>query len=282
MIAPLDNLLNFTNDLFQKKELKPLFGQIASTAQYLWERGWAERNAGNFTVNLTGYFGKKELERLTSHPFYPFSGGFPDLAGNLFMVSGTGTRMRDLAKNPMEHVCFLYMAEGGNVMHLISGHPEGTPVLPTSEITTHLAIQQQLIKQRSANRVVLHAHVTEMIALTHLSPFQSEEAVNNLLQGMHPEISLFLPDGVGFIPYTLSGTDRMAVETLKGLVNHQAIIWEKHGCISIGQSPDDAFDILDIMAKAARIFFLSASSGHLPQGLRQDQINEIRTHLPGK
>jgi rhamnulose-1-phosphate aldolase len=282
MIAPLDNLLNFTNDLFQKKELKPLYNQIASTAQYLWERGWAERNAGNFTVNLTGFFTTKELERLTSHPFFPFPGEFPDLAGNLFLVSGTGTRMRDTAKNPMDHVCFLYLAERGSVFHIISGRPDGTPVLPTSEITTHLAIQQQLVKQRSASKVVLHAHVTELIALTQLSQFQSEEAVNQLLQGMHPEISLFLPDGVGFIPYTLSGTDRMAVETLKGLVNHQAIIWEKHGCISVSHSPDDAFDILDIIAKAARIFFLSVSSGYLPQGLRQEQINEIRTFFPGK
>lgn len=278
MIGTLENLLNFTNDLFQKKELKPIFAQIASTAQYLWERGWAERNAGNFTVNITGFFTPKELERLTSYPFFPYPGGFPELSGNLFIVSGSGTRMRDIAKNPLEHICFIYIAEPGDVFHIISGRADGTPVNPTSELTTHLAIQEQLLKQQTGDRVVLHAHVTELIALTQIASFQSEEALNHLIQGMHPEISLYIPDGVGFIPYTLAGTDRMALETLKGLMNHKAIVWDKHGCISISKNPEDAFDILDLIAKAVRIFFMTMSSGYIPQGLRQEQINEIRSH----
>ena len=56
MIGNIDNLLNFSNDLFQKKELKPLLMQVAGVAQYLWDRGWAERNAGNFSINVTGFF----------------------------------------------------------------------------------------------------------------------------------------------------------------------------------------------------------------------------------
>ena len=27
--------------------------QVAETAGYLWEKGWAERNGGNITVNIT-------------------------------------------------------------------------------------------------------------------------------------------------------------------------------------------------------------------------------------
>ncbi|MCX6277581.1 MAG: rhamnulose-1-phosphate aldolase [Bacteroidetes bacterium] len=282
MIGTIDNLLNFTNDLFQKRELKPIFSQLATTAQYMWERGWAERNAGNFSVNLTSFFTTKELERLTTYPFYPFSGRFPELVGNLFLVSGTGTRMRDIAVNPMDHVCFLYMAEQGDVFHIINNHHEGAPTLPTSELTTHLTIHQRLVRTLSADKVVLHAHVTELIALTQLKAFQSEEAINKLLFGMHPEISLFLPGGVGYIPYTLAGTDQIAIETIKGLASHKAVIWEKHGCISISDSPDDAFDILDIVAKAARIFFLASVYGHSPEGLQPDQIKEIRDHFPGK
>lgn len=29
--------------------------QIAETAGYLWQKGWAERNGGNITVNITEY-----------------------------------------------------------------------------------------------------------------------------------------------------------------------------------------------------------------------------------
>lgn len=28
-------------------------GQIAEAAGYLWQKGWAERNGGNITVNIT-------------------------------------------------------------------------------------------------------------------------------------------------------------------------------------------------------------------------------------
>jgi rhamnulose-1-phosphate aldolase len=282
MTNPIDNLLHFTHDLFQKKELKPLFSSIASTAQYLWERGWAERNAGNFSVNITGFFTPKELERLTTYPFYPFAGHYSDLAGKLFLMSGTGARMRDIAKNPMEHICFLYLSHEGDAFHLIHGPHDETPVRPTSELHTHLAIHQQMVRKKSADTVILHAHVTELIALTQLPAFQSEESVNRLLLGMHPEITLFLPGGVGFIPYTLAGTDRIAAETIKGFEAHKAVIWEKHGCISVSNSLDDAFDILDIMAKAVRIFFMAGSAGEVPEGLLADQIQEIRNHIAGK
>lgn len=32
---------------------------IAQVAGYMWEKGWAERNAGNISVNITELVGKK-------------------------------------------------------------------------------------------------------------------------------------------------------------------------------------------------------------------------------
>ena len=275
MINPIDNLLGFPGEFFQKKELKPLFAQIGATARYLWDRGWSERNAGNFSVNVTGHFTSRELEKFTTCPFYPFSGHFPGLAGNLFLVSGTGTRMRDIAVNPHDHICFLYIAREGDVFHLLHARHDETPVLPTSELNTHLAIQQQFVRKNAGFRVVLHAHVTELIALTHFPEFNSEESVNRLLSSMHPEINLFLPGGVGYIPYELAGTEQIAKETIKHLAEHKALIWEKHGCIAVSDSLDDAFDTLDMIAKAAAIYFLVASAGRVPEGLLPQQIAEI-------
>lgn len=278
MIGSLENLLNPAHDILQKKELRLLFAQLGRVAQYLWERGWAERNAGNFSVNITGFFQPKELERLTAWSFFPYPGGFPGLAGQLLIISGTGTRMRDMAVNPADHICFLYVAGSGDVFHTISVRSDGAPVFPTSELTTHLSIHEQLAEQKKGSKVILHAHVTEVIALTQIALFQSAEAINRLLCGMHPEISQYLPDGVGFVPYTLAGTERMAAETLRGLAGHQAVIWDKHGCIAVSRDPEDAFDTLDLIAKAIRIFFLTLGSGYIPQGLRQEQIDEIRSH----
>ena len=278
MIGNIDNLLKLTNDIYLKKELKPVFMQIASVAKYLWDRGWAERNAGNFSINVTGYFTEKELDRLSGYPFFPLSRGYPDLPCTLFLVSGTGTRMREMAKNPAEHVCFVYISNSGSAFHIIGESAEGNSVKPTSELATHLAIQQQLIQKKAQEKVVLHAHITELIALTQLAPFKSEAAVNALLWGMHPETMLFVPDGVGFIPYTLAGTENIALETMKGLENHKVVLWEKHGCIAIHKTFPEAFDNLDILAKSAKIYFLCKSTGLDPEGLTHSQINEIRNN----
>ena len=281
MIGNIDNLLNFTNDLFQKKELKPVLLQVAGVAQYLWDRGWAERNAGNFSINITGFFNEKEFDRFSAYPFFPLSKAYPDLARTLFLVSGAGTRMRDMAGNPAENLCFVYISDSGSAFHIIGDHHEQGYVKPTSELVTHLAIQQQFIQKKSPEKVVLHAHVTELIALTQLAPFTSEEAVNSLLWGMHPETLLYVPDGVGFVPYTLAGTEQIAAVTIAKLEHHKAVLWEKHGCLAVGITLPDAFDTLDILAKSAKIYLLSKSTGIDPMGLTAEQLKEIRRTLPG-
>ncbi|MEI7660767.1 MAG: rhamnulose-1-phosphate aldolase [Bacteroidota bacterium] len=281
MIGNFDNLLNFSNDLFQKKELKPVLMQVAGVAQYLWERGWAERNAGNFSVNVTGFFHERELDRFSAYPFFPLSRAYPGLPRTLFLVSGTGTRMRDMAVNPAENLCFVYISDTGSAFHVITDNHEGDFVKPTSELVTHLAIHQQLLHNNSPEKAVLHAHVTELIALTQLLPFKSGEAVNSLLWGMHPETLLFVPDGVGFVPYTLAGTEHIAAATTRELEGHKAVLWEKHGCLAIGSTLADAFDILDILAKSAKIYLLCKSTGMEPEGLSAEQLNEIRNVRPG-
>ena len=38
-----------------RPELKAVIDQIAEVTGYLWQKGWAERNGGNITVNVTEY-----------------------------------------------------------------------------------------------------------------------------------------------------------------------------------------------------------------------------------
>ena len=279
MIGNIDNLLNLANDIFQKKELKPVFTQVGTIARYLWERGWAEKNAGNFSINVTGFFSDRELDYLSSYPFFPLSKQYPGLVRTLFLLSGTGTRMRDVVENPTEHICFVYISDSGSAYHIISENQGNTAVKPSSELATHLAIQQQLLQKKSTEKVVLHAHITELIALTQLSPFTTEAAVNSLLWGMHPETLLFLPDGVGYIPYILPGTENIAMATVRGFEKHKVVLWEKHGCMAVGKSLSEAFDNLDILAKSARIYFQCKSTGMEPEGLSNSQLKEIRDNL---
>ncbi len=261
MIPDLDNLLNLAGDLFRKKELRPYVAGMISTARYLWERGWAERNAGNFSVNVTPCFTAKETDRFSNYPVHPLPHEYPGLEKQVFLVSGTGSRMRDLALNPPLFTCFVYVGESGGACHIIGENQEGVGIRPTSELATHLAIQQMLIRTGAAEKAVLHAHVTELIALTHLPEFRSESAINEMLEKMHPEIGMFLPAGAGFIPFDLPGSESLAAATLQGFGNRKAVIWERHGCMAVGNDLPEAFDHLDLLAKAARIWFLCRNAG---------------------
>ena len=80
-----------------RSELKAVIDQIAEVTGYLWQKGWAERNGGNITVNVTEYM--DEACRALPAISKPVSIGLtlPHLKGKYFYCKGTGKRMRDLA-----------------------------------------------------------------------------------------------------------------------------------------------------------------------------------------
>ena len=39
--------------LDNRPNLKAVIDQVAEVTGYLWQKGWAERNGGNITVNIT-------------------------------------------------------------------------------------------------------------------------------------------------------------------------------------------------------------------------------------
>ena len=45
----------FNSILDGREGLKAVVDQIAEVTGYLWQKGWAERNGGNITVNVTEY-----------------------------------------------------------------------------------------------------------------------------------------------------------------------------------------------------------------------------------
>ena len=80
--------------------------------------------------------------------------------------------------------------------------------------------------------------------------------LNEILLKMHTETAFFLPEGIGYVGMEVPGSHELAKATLKSLKNHKVILWEKHGCLAVGQDVHEAFDRIDIIAKAARIYLL--------------------------
>jgi rhamnulose-1-phosphate aldolase len=256
--------------------LKDVIFEVAEIAEYLWQRGWAERNAGNISVNITGMIGE-HLSKLDTFPSFDLPQPYPELAGKYFFVSGTGKRMRDLAREPLRNALIICIDDNGSRYHILSrdeGHISGFK--PTSELPTHLGIHRMIIQRNSNEKVVIHTHANELVALTQIEKFCNEESLNKLLWGMHPETMVFIPQGVGFVPYVTPGTEQIAEATLKALENHNVVIWEKHGVFAIGSNAFDTFDLIDILGKSAKIFFLVRSSGYKPQGLTDEQLAVLK------
>jgi len=262
--------------LFKKnKPYKSLVLETAEIAGYLWQRGWAERNAGNISVNLNE-IGCPEISDFSPFPFYQLPVSYPKLSGGCFLVTGTGKRMRDLARKPMNGLLVIKLNELADGYWVLSQKAGPNNFLPTSELPTHLGIHQMISQRGSAEKVVMHTHATELIALTQAKEFCNEQNINKLLWGMHPETIIFIPKGVGFVPYSLPGSMEIAAETLKALQNHDVALWEKHGVFAIGKSVGETFDVIDILAKSARIFFMCQSADIAPEGMTDKQLAELK------
>jgi rhamnulose-1-phosphate aldolase len=72
--------------------------KVAEVAGYLWQNGWAERNGGNITVNITPFVDDdmRQMKAIAA----PVAIGLTlkHLRGFYFYCKGTGKRMRDLAR----------------------------------------------------------------------------------------------------------------------------------------------------------------------------------------
>lgn len=246
----------------QNQALQEIVHEVSKVAGYFWQRGWAERNAGNISVNISEWMENKP-EDLHNLPYHKLEKQCPALANLYFLVSGAEKRMRDLAKDPEANSLVIRIDDKGSGFYQF-----GTEAFrPTSEFPTHLGIHNMIAERGGKEKVVMHTHATELIALTQISEFCDREKLNALLMSMHPETSFYIPAGVGFVPFATPGSEAIARETINVLERHAIAIWEKHGVFAIGGRVPATFDLIDILAKSARIYFMVKSCGREPEGL---------------
>ena len=259
----------------KNKKVKKILFDVSEVADYLWQRGWAERNAGNISVNINHLIKKDFKLKLNDYNSFELSNSYPSLADMFFFITGTGKRMRDIAKDPLKNALIIKMNEAGNAYWIISQKKNCQNFMPTSELPTHLSIHEKIKQSGSKSKVVIHTHTNELVALTQIKEYCNQESLNKMLFGMHPETIIFVPRGIGFVEYTMPGTENIAEKTIKVLENHDVALWEKHGVFAIGESVLNTFDMIDILAKSARIFFMCKSAGYEPEGLSDKELSEL-------
>lgn len=246
-------------------------GRIAEVAGYLWTKGWAERNGGNISVNVTALMSDEEKNLPALCPAIPLPVTMGQLGGTVFYVTGTGRRMRYVAQDPFAHGALIRISPDGNSFEIIAEQM----IAPTSELPSHLLMHNYLLENGRNNRVVLHTHPTDIIGMTHCKPFLDSEKLTRTLWSMIPECRIVVPKGIGIVPYEIPGSLELAYATIKQLARHDVVFWEKHGILAVGEDIIECFDAIDTLSKSAQIYLNARMAGYEPEGMTDRQLDDL-------
>lgn len=258
--------------LENRPALAQKIGEVAEVAGYLWQKGWAERNGGNITLNITADIDDaiRALPAIASP--VPIGMALPNLRGCYFYCKGTNRRMRDLARRPMENGSVIRILDDCASYEIIAD----LPVAPTSELPSHLAMHDQMIASGNGYTAAIHTHPIDLIAMSHNPEYLQKDTLGNLLWSMIPETRAFCPKGLGIVPYKMPSSLELAHATIEQLKEYDVVMWEKHGVCAVGPDVMEAFDQIDVLSKSAQIYLTARSMGFIPAGTSQEQMDQLK------
>ena len=163
------------------------------------------------------------------------------LAPNRLLITPSG-----LHKGLLEPEHMLVVDESGRVVSGQYGRSQS--LKPTSELPMHL----EAYRQRPDIQAVVHAHPPITVALS----IAGVPMADCLL----PEVIVML----GIIPTTEYATPSSEenVRAIRHLIrNHDGLVLQRHGSLTVGDSPMQAFMRLETLEQNARIGFMLAQLG---------------------
>ncbi|MBR2961452.1 MAG: rhamnulose-1-phosphate aldolase [Alistipes sp.] len=259
--------------LNNRPALKAALDEVAEVAGYLWQKGWAERNGGNLTLNITEFIDDEIKAMPAISGVLPIGVTLPNLKGCYFYCKGTGKRMRDLARDPMAAGSVVRILDDCASYEIIAD----LPVMPTSELPSHLSLQDYMLGCGCGYKATLHTHPIELVAMSHSKEYLDSERLTQILWSMIPETLAFAPLGIGVVPYALPSSVELADATLEQIKRYDVVLWEKHGTVAVGPDMMEAFDQTDVLNKAANIFMTAKNFGFTAEGMTPESVQEIRT-----
>ena len=134
----------------------------------------------------------------------------PNLAGEYFLVTGSGKYFRNVTIKPEDSICMIELDEKGENYRIVWGLVNGGR--PTSELPSHLMNLEVKKLQDERYRVVYHAHTTNVIALTFVLPLEDKVFTRELWE-MATECPVVFSSGIGVVPWMVPGGREIAVAT---------------------------------------------------------------------
>lgn len=219
-----------------------------------WAQGWHESNGGNLSYRM------KPEEVASCRSFFydnpsswvPLGLRAENLSGEFFMVTGAGRVMRNVALDADGNAGIVEIAPAGDAWRIVWGFKDGGR--PTSEFASHCAVHA-VRKEVSAgvDRVLYHAHPTQVIALTNVLPLDARTFTRTLWKAMLESMVAF-PAGVGVVPWMVPGGPEIADATAAAMRDHGVCVWAHHGLFCAAPGFDAAFGVVQTVEKAAGVY----------------------------
>lgn len=241
-------------------------------------RGWAEANGGNISLRLNS----ENYALFNNQP--PKAGPVklpmlvPEIAGERFMVTGTGRYLRNIELSPRKNIGVIEIDAHGESYNLLWGYePEGAP---TSELPAHL-LSHISIKKRTNNQsfAFIHTHPNSVIALTYAAANLNTKSLTKLLWQSHAECVVVFPQGIEFLPWMMAGSMELGKATALAMAQRNLAVWQFHGMCGCGRNLDEAFGRIDVAEKAADICLKVMAAGGARQTLTDGQLRAIAANF---
>ena len=237
----------------------------------MYNHGWDERNGGNLSILLDEAEVGEYLDLEKVQRVIPAGFAAPELAGKYFLVTGTGKYFKNVQYDPAANLGLVRLNAEGTAAELLWGLTDGGSF--TSEFPTHMMGHRARLAVDPENRVILHCHPNNLLAMTFVHDLDEREFTHTLWQ-MCTECVMVFPDGLSVLPWMICGTNEIGEATAEKFALSRLVVWANHGIYGAGKTLDESFGLIETAEKAAAVYLKIA---HLPwkQTITDAQMHEI-------
>ena len=255
-------------------ELDDLLITMGEAGRHITDIEASEGAAGNISVCLRWPIEPRSRFPLMEEIELPQK--IPELAGAVFLVTGSGRRLREIMDVPPAHIACIVVNEGGETGKMYTSYHRRFERV-TSEFNSHLAVHYDQIMVSNTNfHAILHAQPLHITYLSHIPRYQDEQYLNTHLLRWQPETIINLPEGIGFIPFRIPSSPELMAANVDCLRRHRIVIWAKHGVMARSDiSIKHAADRVEYAETAAKYEYLNLQIGEIGSGLSVDEIRQI-------
>ena len=253
----------------------PFMVEMIRTTTNMYAHGWDERNGGNISLLLSEAKVAEYLDVSAVIRDIPTGFDAPTLDGKYFLVTGTGKYFKNVQYDPENNLGVLRVTNSGRTAQLLWGYSDGGKF--TSEFPAHMMSHVARLAVNAENRVVMHCHPANLLAMTYVHSLDEKEFTRTLWQ-MCTECIVVFPDGVNVLPWMLCGTNEIGEATAEKMRTARLVVWAQHGIYGAGADLDETFGLIETAEKAAEIYMKIA---HLPlkTTITDDQLRLLADHF---